>query len=164
MVRTSRSAAIANEIGMEREKKAVPATANTNKISSVAYAVEESASEAKTASPTSLPTVCWGISLVARGEPSKIRRKVIREEGFSGGTGRVPVVTSASSPFCGTLQPALLAPHAGGNMRQWFFARSGCHWVSGYLRRLQPSGQGRRTMRLRVSKPSDHPDAWIPQA
>jgi hypothetical protein len=27
-------------------------------------------------------------------------------------------------------------------MRLWFFARSRCHWVSGYLRRLQLSGQG----------------------
>src|SRR5260370_20479885 len=103
MVRTKRSAAIAGEMGMDREKNAVPATANTNKISSVAYAVDDSASEAKTASPTSLPTVCRDSSWVARGEPSKIRRKVIREEGFSGGTGRVPVVTSASSPFCGAL-------------------------------------------------------------
>src|SRR3989442_15236260 len=115
MVRISRSAAIANEMGMEREKKAVPATAKTNKISSVAYAVDESASEAKTASPTSLPTVCRDISWVARGDPSRIRRRENREEGFSGGIGRVSVVTDVFSPFCGALQPALLTPRAGGN-------------------------------------------------
>jgi hypothetical protein len=47
----------------------VPAAARITMISCVAYAVEESASEAKTASPTALPMVWCGASAVASGRP-----------------------------------------------------------------------------------------------
>jgi hypothetical protein len=47
----------------------VPATARMTMISCVAYAVDDNASDAKTASPTALPIVWCGASAVDKGRP-----------------------------------------------------------------------------------------------
>ena len=60
---------MAIEIGNTSEKAAVPASARMIRISWVAYAVDDSASEEKTASPTVLPMVWCGASAVGSGRP-----------------------------------------------------------------------------------------------
>src|SRR5262245_33430041 len=56
----------------------LPASARTSRISSVAYATEESASEAKTASAVGLSRRSWRDCAVARGVPSsrRLRRRI----------------------------------------------------------------------------------------
>src|SRR5213592_3924370 len=63
-------ATIAMEIGKTWWNAAVPARARTSRISCVAYAVELSASDAKTARPTALPIAWCGASAVGSGRPT----------------------------------------------------------------------------------------------
>ena len=63
------SSEIAPAMGSERLKNAAPAVASTSRISSVAYATDDSASEANTARPTALPMAWCGISEVSSGWP-----------------------------------------------------------------------------------------------
>ena len=77
MTITSR-ATIAIEIGITKERAAVPAIARMIRISCVAYAVEDSASEEKTARPTALPIAWWGASAVESGRPISQARQLER--------------------------------------------------------------------------------------
>ena len=67
---------IASEIGNKYPYAIVPAAAMTPKISCVAYAVDDNASDAKTAKPTALPMVWCGASAVESGLPIKKDRNV----------------------------------------------------------------------------------------
>src|SRR5438034_3309362 len=69
-VRMTSSREIAPAMGSDRLKNATPAVASTSRISSVAYATDESASDANTASPTALPMAWWGISAVSSARPN----------------------------------------------------------------------------------------------
>ena len=60
---------IANESGTATPKAMAPAAASTASISCVAYAVEDSASDANTARPTILRIAWSDASAVARGSP-----------------------------------------------------------------------------------------------
>ena len=64
-------------------------------ISCVAYAVEESASEANTARPMALPMVWWGASAVDKGRPMSQLRKSLR--GVAVTVGRKTVVPATFS-------------------------------------------------------------------
>src|SRR3990172_1661283 len=60
---------IATAMGSARPKAIAPAAARTTRISCVAYAVDDNASEAKTARPTVRPIVWCGASAVCSGRP-----------------------------------------------------------------------------------------------
>jgi hypothetical protein len=60
---------MAMAMGKAKAKAAVPAKARTTRISWLAYAVEDMASDANTARPTTLPKVSFGASAVDRGRP-----------------------------------------------------------------------------------------------
>ena len=72
---------MATEIGKTLWKASVPATARTSRISCVAYAVELSASDAKTARPTALPIDWCGASAVGSGRPTSHMRHHWRRGG-----------------------------------------------------------------------------------
>src|SRR6185436_10609594 len=75
MVTIVRRVTMANAIGNKYPYAIAPAPAMTPRISCVAYAVEESASEAKTANPTTLPIVWWGASAVDKACPINHERQ-----------------------------------------------------------------------------------------
>src|SRR5512135_2790418 len=67
---------MATEIGMTKAKAAAPPVARMIRISWVAYAVDDSASEEKTARPIALPIASCGASAVGRGRPkSHVRQE-----------------------------------------------------------------------------------------
>ena len=68
-MRITSSPTIAADTGSTHESAAVPAMARMIRISCVAYAVDDSASEEKTASPTPLPIAWCGASAVESGRP-----------------------------------------------------------------------------------------------
>ncbi len=67
------SAAIPNAIGTEAGRAAVPARMRMSRISSVAYATEESASDAKTARPVTRVSRSCLASVVGMGVPTSRR-------------------------------------------------------------------------------------------
>jgi hypothetical protein len=67
---------MASETGKAKPNADVPTKARITRISCVAYAVEESASEANIASPTTFRIVWFGASAVASGRPiSQVRHE-----------------------------------------------------------------------------------------
>ena len=68
-------------IGSEYDSAAVPASTTTSRISSVAYAVDDSASEAKTASAVGLERRSCRDCAVGRGVPTNSRFSWCRRTG-----------------------------------------------------------------------------------
>src|SRR5690349_21176499 len=76
MVTIASKMTMAIEMGTTIPKAMVPAAARITSISCVAYAVDERASDANTASPTPFPMVWWDASAVDKGRPMNQERKV----------------------------------------------------------------------------------------
>ena len=72
---------MATPIGIEYWKATVPARTRMSRISSVAYATEESASEEKTASAEVLVSRSWRACAVARGLPTRSFLRALRFTG-----------------------------------------------------------------------------------
>src|SRR5712691_6707778 len=72
---TISSPAMASATGIARDTAPAPASTRTRRISSVAYAVEESASEAKTASAVFLERRSWRARESGIGRPTTRRLK-----------------------------------------------------------------------------------------
>ena len=68
---------------MMKLNPAVPAAASTNIISCVEYAMDDNASEAKTARPTPFPIVSCASASVANGFPMRSRSMIANGRGFS---------------------------------------------------------------------------------
>jgi hypothetical protein len=67
------SATIASPTGNDSAAAAEPPAIKTRRISSVAYATEDSPSEENTASAAGMPRRSWGAAAVGRGFPTKRR-------------------------------------------------------------------------------------------
>src|SRR5687768_13478334 len=96
MVTTASRTTIANAMGSTLPKAPMPPRARMNRMASVAYDVEDNASEEKMARPTVLLTRSCGASAVESGRPMSQRRQFFRGGGATRTTGPSGVGTSLS--------------------------------------------------------------------